>query len=527
MLPCTRPSPEPEKQSIEEQNFVTPSTTESQLLASTSDGKREFWLVTVALTFLYVVTVAIGNRRYVWFDELCTFEIARSASLRQLLHRVLTFDCNPPTVYLLSRGSMSIFGPTSFGLRFPSMLEFYFGSMAILLYVRRKVGIAFAALAVLLLWAAAPTLYYAVEARTYALTFLSFACLLLSWDTAVRAQPRLLALFGVAISTLFLVVAHVFAPFTLFAFIVAEAVRFLRRRKPDYPLWAALLLPMSAMLIYLPLISSCGRVVFNVFASFNTIVIFFETTLGVPIISAVLLMILLIPTGAASKTTTTRFSSEEATLLACLFLSPILLNLVLMVRQETFYNRYGLTTQVAIVVALSILLPSRMRLNRWAAYAGSMLLILFLLKTQVWHIVRYPVPRNAAFLETIHPDLPLVTEEGQVFMEMNRYENATLLSRLYYLKDPQASMEYEHTNIFQEFEAPDAMKKAGFPIVANVAPYATFVEQHRQFLLLGSSVQYVFTKLRLSGATIAFVGDYKGNMPYLDTTLYLVTMPSQ
>src|ERR1700742_1028419 len=185
MLPCTRPSPEPEKQSIEEQNFVTSSTTESQLLASKSDGKREFWLVVVVLTFLYVVSVAIGNRRYVWFDELCTFEIARSASLQQLLHRVLTFDCNPPTVYLLSRGSMLILGPTSFGLRFPSMWEFYFGSMAILLYVRRKAGIAFAALAVLLLWAAAPTLYYAVEARTYALTFLSFACLLLSWDTAI------------------------------------------------------------------------------------------------------------------------------------------------------------------------------------------------------------------------------------------------------------------------------------------------------------------------------------------------------
>src|SRR6201986_4523547 len=119
MLPCTRPSPEPEKQGIEEQDFVTPSTAESQLLASKSDGKREFWLVTVALTFLYVVTVAIGNRRYVWFDELCTFEIARSASLHQLLHRVLSFDCNPPTVDLLSPGSMSIFWATSGRLRSP------------------------------------------------------------------------------------------------------------------------------------------------------------------------------------------------------------------------------------------------------------------------------------------------------------------------------------------------------------------------------------------------------------------------
>jgi hypothetical protein len=508
---------------------VTPSTVETPLLASSSNrppDKRELRLVLVALTILYIFAVAIGNRRYVWFDELFTLDIARSPSLRQLWYR-LRFECNPPAVYLLSRYSMAIFGSTPFGLRFPSMVEFYFGSMAILLYVRRKAGIAFAAFAVLLLWAAVPTLYYAVEARPYALIFLSFACLLLSWDTAIREQPRRLALFGVATSTLILVEAHVFAPFTLFAFLVAEFIRFLRRRKPDYPLWAALLVPMLGMLVYVPLILSCGGIVFPVYASFNTIVIFYELTLGVPVISAAVLVILLVPTATGSKTTSTIFSSEEIALLACLLLSPILLNLALMYRQETFYNRYGLTTQVAILVALSILLPCRMRLNRLAAYAGSILLILFLVKTQIWHTLRYPAPRNAAFLETIHPDLPLVVEEGQVFMEMNQYENAPLLSRLYFLKDTKASMQYRHTNFFQEFEAPDVMKAAGFPITANVAPYASFVNQHRQFLLLGSSVQWVFAKLLVSGATIAFVGDYKGSMPYLDTTLYLVTMPSQ
>ncbi len=252
---------------------------------------------------------------------------------------------------------------------------------------------------------------------------------------------------------------------------------------------------------------------FPIYASFNTIVIFYEVTLGVPVISATLLVILLLPTATGSTITKTRFSREEIALLACLFLSPTLLNLALILRRQTFYNRYGLTTQVAILVALSILLPCRIRLNRLAAYTGSILLILFLLKMQIWHTLRYPAPRNAAFLETIHPDLPLVVEEGQVFIEMNQYENAPLLSRLYFLKDTKASMQYRHTNLFQEFEAPDAMKAAGFPITANVAPYASFVNQHRQFLLLGSSVQWVFAKLLVSGATIAFVSDYEGSMP--------------
>lgn len=495
--------------------------------ADVSSAKRGFWLVFAGLTVLYIFAVAIGNRRYVWFDELLTFDVARSVSLRQLWYRESLFDCNPPSVYLLSRGSMAIFGQTPLGLRFPSMMEFYLGSMAILLYVRRKSGVAFAAFAVLLIWAAAPTLYYALEARPYALIFLSFACLLLSWDTAIQSRPRQLALLGVAISTFALVAAHIFAPFTLFAFIVAEAIRFSRRRQPDYPLWTALLLPMLAMLMYIPFLRSCGSVIFGVHASYNTIVLFFEDTLGSPIIAVAVLAVLLVPATKGKGTTTTRFQREEVALLTSLFLSPILLNVFLIHRQATFYDRYCVASQVAILLTFAILLSSRAQLNSRAAFAGSILLVLFILKIQVWHMVRYPPPRNAAFLAAIDPNLPLVIGQGQVFMEMNQYENDALLSRLFFLKDQQASMQYEHTNFFQDFEAPDLLKQAGFPFTANVAQYSGFVHQHRQFLLLGNPTQWVFSKLLLSGASISFVGDYRGSMPYLDTTLYRVTMPAQ
>jgi hypothetical protein len=501
--------------------------THKQSLPVEPSEKRQFWLVFAALTLLYLLAIAIGNRRYVWYDELFTFDIAGSPSLQQLWSRELRFDNHTPTIYLLSRYSMAIFGPTPLGLRFPSMVEFYFGSIAILVYVRRKADIAFATLAVLLLWAVAPTLFYAVEARPYALEFLAFSCLLLSWDTATRVEPRRLALFGIAASTLALAVAHMFAVFTLFPFFIAEAVRFLRRRKPDYQLWAALLVPMLSMLIYIPLIRASESIVFGIHPSFHTIIFFFEDTLGSPILSVVLLTLLVIPAPSDGRTTAIRFENEEIALLAGMFLSPILLNLVLMYRQGTFYNRYCLASQVAILVALAILLPYRMRLNRWAAYAGSILLLLFILDKQIFHLLRFPVPGNAAFLGSIHPDLPLVAAEGQVFAEMNHYENAALLSRLYFLRDPQAALQLAHTNFFQVFEAPDDMKRAGFPYTGNIAPYSDFVRRHRQFLLLSSPGRWVFAKLLSSGASIAVVGDYKGAMPYVDTTLYLVTMPSQ
>ncbi len=490
-----------------------------------SSTKREFWFLLSGLTLLYIFLLTIGNRRYVWNDELFTFDIARSTSLQQLFSRV-KFDIHTPTVYLLSRLSMSVFGPTPLGLRLPSMIEFYVGSMAILLYVERKASIAFAGVAVLMLWVAAPTLYYAVEARPYALVFASFACLLLSWDTAIRAQPRGLALFGIAISTLLLSAAHFFAPFTLFAFVAAEALRYWRRRKRDYALWAALLLPMSIMVIYIPLIRASKGIVFGTHATFNTTGKFFEDTLNGPIMFFVLLAALLVPQPRNDREIRPKFLPEEFMLLACMFLSPILLSLILMYRQGAFYERYAITSQVAILAALSIFLAYRFRLSRMVAWAASIILLFFLLRNQVWHVLRNPVAANAAILASVEPKLPIVIADGVVFMEMNHHEEPAVASRLYFLKDAEASMRYVHSNLNQTFEAPDDMKAAGFPIPGKIEQYSSFVSQHRQFLFIGEPAEWVFIKLRVDGASIAYLDDYKEAKPYKDTVLYLVTMPS-
>jgi hypothetical protein len=204
--------------------------------------------------------------------------------------------------------------------------------------------------------------------------------------------------------------------------------------------------------------------------------------------------------------------------------SPVLLNLILMHRHGMFYNRYCLPSQVAIMTAVALILAYRVGFNRWAAYAASTVLVLSILKFQVWHPIRYPEPQRTGALNSIAPSLPMVIGDGVVYMEMNHREDQEFLSRLYYLKDPQASLQYAHTNYFQDFEAPDVMAKAGFPFTANVAPYNNFVLQHRQFLLLGKPNEWVFQKLRANGASFSFIGDYSDAIPYLDKTLYLVTM---
>jgi hypothetical protein len=64
------------KASAVEQQGTTSATDSLEHLGT----KRQFWLLLFGLTLLYVFVVAIGNRRYVWYDELFTFDIARSPS---------------------------------------------------------------------------------------------------------------------------------------------------------------------------------------------------------------------------------------------------------------------------------------------------------------------------------------------------------------------------------------------------------------------------------------------------------------
>ena len=117
---------------------------------------------------------------------------------------------------------------------------------------------------------------------------------------------------------------------------------------------------------------------------------FFEDTLNGPIMFFVLLAALLVPQPRKDREIRPEFLPEEFMLLACMSLSPILLSLFLIHRQGAFFDRYGIASQVAILAALSIFLAYRFRLSRVAAWAASIVLLFFLLRNQVWHVLRDP-----------------------------------------------------------------------------------------------------------------------------------------
>ncbi len=197
----------------------------------------------MGLTALYTFMAGLDSRRFVWYDELFTFDVAKAPSIRELVRLVFRWEPAPPTSYLLSRFSMNVFGQNAFGLRVPSMVAFYLGSLLLFFFLRRKIGSAYATLALLTLWWS-DTFRYATEARPYALVVLFSASLLFCWDIILHNGRSGRAVWGIAGSSLGLVASHVFAPFFLSPFLMGEAVRSIRRRRVDLGVWSAMLLPL-------------------------------------------------------------------------------------------------------------------------------------------------------------------------------------------------------------------------------------------------------------------------------------------
>ncbi len=191
-------------------------------------------------------------------------------------------------------------------------------------------------------------------------------------------------------------------------------------------------------------------------------------------------------------------------------------------------GRPGLPEWVALGLYTAVLgFAIRLGRNRLAGYAALLIVVIFLLHQDL-RVIRLRSPKDIALLEQVRPDLPIVAAGGLTFFEMNHHEDSRLLSRLYYLKDRSLSIQYVHTNFFDDFDDFDTMRDF-FPITGHVAQYNEFVREHREFLVLGSynAYEWLLPKLHDENAQILLIKDYAGQTPYIDSGLYLVTLPPE
>jgi dolichyl-phosphate-mannose-protein mannosyltransferase len=488
----------------------------------------QLWLILAGLTILYAGLAVVGSRRFLWYDELLTYYIAAAPTLHKLirlLHQGLDFQLLPG--YLLSRFSMSLFGANQYAVRLPSILEFYAASIFLFLYLRRKAPTLYATFAVLMLWCS-PIFRYATEARPYALLLLFFFSLLLSWDFAKTERPSW-AVWMVAVSSLGMILAHAFAPLSVFPFLVAEGVGFARQRKVDYPLWAGLLLPIIGVVTYIPLSHSLGVLFPHKFeASFKKMISFFYHATTPLITAAILTTFTLRLVRRKPKIAGSEFPPmkiEEVVLFVGLLLNPIFVNLALMPHHVAFWDRYCITTSAVIYIGIALILSRLVGADKLATSTACLMLIAFLCVHGMFVPLRQKRPRNAASLQQVRPDLPLVVASPLAFLEMNHIEGPQILSRLYFLSDRGAAVQYAHATHFEDLEPPAKLKRY-FGLRGNAESYRDFTRLHRTFVVLGAydfPEDWLLRKLQADGATLKIIGRCK--CPYRDKDIYLVSLP--
>jgi hypothetical protein len=462
-------------------------------------------VILVILAAVYGVLVQWWLHLILWYDELHTYYIAQAPTLARMIEETKHVDLNPPMIYLLVRASYAIFGVSTVATRLPSVIAFFLGSAAVLVFVSRRVGGLWAAAAVALFWFS-PFFRYATEARPYGILLAFFSLTLLSWDSATEiADARLPTpvsvrgwpLAGIAVGNTGMMLSHVLAPLSIMPFCVAELVRSWRQRRIDWPVWAALLFPLTYFVINLSLMRQLGPAAYPAIfkASFEKIVKFYSNAIiwVLPALATALVLAFLVAAwrrGTAVPSPDSRLPSPDSSFLfGAALLPPVLVNLAMMRSGGPFWDRYCFT------------LFREVRL----------------LERQTQSSLAHHIT-----IDQVRPDLPFVVNGAVTFLALDHQENGAFLERVYYLVDPPSALRYAHTNLFEDI----AGLKQYFPIRAHIESYADFAAKHSHFLIFGEPEhpeQWLLRKLIAEGAKVDKTGDYV--TPYEDNVLYEVTLP--
>ena len=484
-------------------------------------------LIILALTAFYAVLIRQLAYRHLWFDELHTFYIAQAPTVSKLLEEIRLVDLNPPLQYFLVRASFALFGISEFTTRLPMIVIFFLGSMCTFAFLRRRVGALWAAAGVQLAWYSR-SFYLAAEARPYGVLIGCLGLALMSWDFAVSGVRRGWALAGIALGVLGMILSHPYAPLWIVPFWVAEMVRDWKKRRIDWPVWATLVLPLTACVTYLPLVRNAAGATFPPqFLGSVKVAAFFYLGILIPDFLPVL-----IAAAAAFMIAAWRKGSpvpdlgapQLILLLGCL-LHPALLNALSVYKRVPFYDRYASPAAFMISITLLLFLAYESKANRLSGFAtvlifsgASVVLPVELLApsfADARQVPRISISRTP--FGQIHPELPLVINNALAFIEIDHYEdNPAVLSRLYYLADRTSSLKYTLTDVTEGLP----LLKRYFPIRANVSPYSAFVAEHRQFLVWGridDELGWLLRKLRAEGAAVTELGafeseDYSGSL---------------
>jgi len=480
-----------------------------------------FTLVIFTLAYIPYV-IARTLQKPLWYDELATLAISRLPSLHAVFGALYQgFEATPPLIYLLIHWSTRLPGNELITARLPAMLGFWLGCVCLYLFLSRR-GWRTAALLGLLFPFVTGLFYYATEARPYGMLIGLSALSLLAWQHTLEHNRRrmiwLVVLFLSLAATLY---SHWYGVLTPVALLCGELSIWLKGREIDWPRAGVIVGAYVILLFLIPIMKAeTHRLGVNWAQPYLQTTIEFYlfalTPFLFPLLAIATVVALLQWMGVRDRDPAPRESLRVEELVAAFafFLIPFMGYLLgLVVRGYT--GRYTIASLVGMAVLFWWLTNHYFRGALSASFIAVIVLCCFIginelrdirrairysLDTKLQDVFPFPFPGN----------LPVVVQDPRDYLQMAHYARPDLAGRLYYLADPNISLQYTGS-VGLDISLTDLSKI----LPLHVVPYRSFLANHRQFLLFwgkpqeGDLIGWQLPKLYKDGARLELVEQSK------------------
>ncbi|HEY3835670.1 MAG TPA: glycosyltransferase family 39 protein [Bryobacteraceae bacterium] len=531
------------------QNAVQDSApaTAAEPIRKTKPSGNQFAAL-LGLFLLYGTTTAVHSMRKFWYDELFTFNVTQMHGFAGVWAALKAgVDFNPPLGYMVTKGFQFLFGNLELPTRLPALFGYFIMSLCLYRFISRRSAPAFGYVAAVVPWCSgAYTL--ASQARAYGLVLAFAGLALVCWQEATlrdgsKRGRRAWFLAGFCLSLAGALLSHCFAMLALIPFGIAELVRQYRAKRFDTAMWVALVAPVSCIAVYFPLLGNLNGFVDNnyFFKVPWTSVPLVYNYLFVPLVWPVVISALLVALPAFSKRDYPvgvlhgepgKVQWHEWTVAGGFAIVPALAVVLAKSVDAPFFPRYGGLGVIGLSLLFTLYLSWRETPMRAAPIITGVFLVCYVIGFGDY-LYRTLVPPPSAEMASlasrerhkdpmeVKPELPLVIASALEFFEIDHYAKPELASRLYYLTDHDAAMEYTQTDLF---DSGFPMLKKWFPVRGKLASYQTFLHDHQRFLVYGpyaTPYDWVIKKLIDDGANVRIIGDTDGG--YGDNLLFEVT----
>jgi hypothetical protein len=482
-----------------------PATTDHDKLAPSSWQLIADWaerfaasrsLVMAAFTTLFLFpTLHLCHTKLFWDDEFFTLYLSRTPDWTTLLRALATgADQHPPSFYFLTHWILTLFGTSHITLRLTSIFGFWL--LCVCLYeIGRSLATPLWAVVAMLFPLSTNFYYYATEARGYGLVTGFAALAVLCWLRASVFRHRRLYLPLLAVSVTGAVASHYYAALMVLCLAAGELARTRVRRQVDLPIWLAFACSLLPVVLFRGTIRSASVYAHHFWAVpvWSDAITFYPAELGLGLVT--LLGIVALALSFRSKLSHYRtlpsgdpvehWNVWHATAIYALTSLPIITIFVAKFITHGFSNRYAISALVG-ATTLTCYLVSRICPQPLIALSAAVsCLCIFALQVHTlgskFHEDRAAMAQDTRILsQTGHQQVVIM--EVSVMHRLSFYAPRELASRLTYLSDPDASIQY----LGQDTVDRGLLDLSPwFPLKA--LPAQSFLATHQSFLVFGGT----------------------------------------